>query len=138
MPGYFGRLSVGVIVFEDEDYCPSFNILVGRGELLQPPELIVWSKLIWCADGTGSDDNLKSSRFKRGQVQVNCQFIGRASATLSDLIQSLQFDAAWWPLRASPCITAKPIPPMTPSTKFEPKHSKKEKHQNTATQKDQQ
>ena len=33
MPGYYGGLSVGAGFFEDEDYCPSFSILLGREEL---------------------------------------------------------------------------------------------------------
>ena len=33
MPGYFVGLSIGVGFLEHEDYCPSFNILMGTGEL---------------------------------------------------------------------------------------------------------
>ena len=40
-PGYLVGLSIGIGVFEHEDDCLSFNHLMGRGELLQLPELIV-------------------------------------------------------------------------------------------------
>ena len=33
MPGQIRGLSVGAVFFEDEDYCPSFIILLGREEL---------------------------------------------------------------------------------------------------------